>query len=186
MLITFGDCGAAPAKSAATAAAQTLACALAANADLGIAPAIAALRDTGASIGVDVETLEVRTADELPTVFAAATDRSVDAIMVFGTTLFTADRPGLVRLAERERIPALYPSRLFVDIGGMMDYGYVEAARGRDAAGYIAQILRGANPAELAMRPPSEFEVVLNVPAAERIGRTFPAGVLDKATDIIR
>jgi putative ABC transport system substrate-binding protein len=147
--------------------------------------AITALRDTGARLGVEVETLEIRTADELPTAFTTASEHSVDAIMVFATTLFTADRPGLVRLAEQQHIPALYPSHLFLDAGGLMDYAFVEATRGRDAADYIAQIVHGANPADLPMRPPTEAEVVLNLSAAERIGHTFPASVLEKATEII-
>src|SRR5207244_4425619 len=95
--------------------------------------AVAALRDTGSRLGVEVEALEVSTAGELPAAFATGVAHSVDAVMVFATTLFTADRPGLVRLAEANHIPALYPSHLFLDVGGLMDYGYVEAARGRDA-----------------------------------------------------
>jgi ABC-type uncharacterized transport system substrate-binding protein len=66
-----------------------------------------------------------------------------------------------------------------------MDYGFVESVRGRDAAELIDQILHGANAANLPMRPPSQFEVVLNPRAAERIGYAFQVSVEDQATETI-
>ena len=150
------------------------------------AAAINALRDTGGRLGLELETFEIRTVDELPGAFATAADHSVGAMMVFATTLFTADRAGMVRLAEQNHIAALYPGRGFVDVGGLMDYAYIENGRGRSAAEYISQILHGANPAELPMRPPPEIELVLNLQAAQRIGHTFPDSVVARATDVIR
>jgi putative ABC transport system substrate-binding protein len=92
----------------------------------------------------------------------------------------------MVRLAEQHRIPALYPGRGFVDLGGLMDYAYIESGRGRSAAEYISQILHGASPAALPMRPPPDIELVINLQAAQLIGYTFPDSVVAKATDVIR
>ena len=82
-------------------------------------------------------------------------------------------------------MPALYPSRLFLDSGGLMDYAFVEAARGRRAAEYVRDILQGAKPSDLPMEPPPESELVINLAAADAIGYTFPESVVGSATDVI-
>src|SRR5207244_336649 len=83
---------------------------------------------------------------DLPGAFASAADHSADAMMVLAGTLFTANRSRIVQLAMEHRIPALYPSRLFVDAGGLMDYAFVEGLRGQRAAQYVSEILHGAKP----------------------------------------
>jgi putative tryptophan/tyrosine transport system substrate-binding protein len=144
-----------------------------------------ALRDGSAALGVELLTLEVQTADDLDTAFATAADESVDALMVFAGTLFTANRSRIVRLAAQHRIPALYPSRLFLESGGLMDYAFVEAARGRRAADYVLEILHGAYPGDLPMSPPRESELVVNLSAAEAIGYRFPPSVVARATEVL-
>ena len=91
---------------------------------------VSGLQAAGKSLGVDVELLEVGSVDDLDAVFDKASTDGVDALMVFGATLFTSDRNRIVRLATEHRIPTVYPSHLFLDVGGLMDYGYVEASRG--------------------------------------------------------
>jgi putative ABC transport system substrate-binding protein len=149
-------------------------------------PALAAMRVAAPSLGLELQTLAVSSAGELPIAFDSAEQESTDALMVLADTTFTANRSRIVELAAEHRIPALYPSRLFLDEGGLMDYAFVEATRGLAAAEYVAQILKGANPAELPMRPPPEIELAINQKTAEAIGYSFPPSVLAKATDIIR
>jgi putative ABC transport system substrate-binding protein len=148
-------------------------------------PTIARLQDAAAPLGVQLQILEVRSADDLAGAFASATEQSADALMVLAGTLFTANRPQLAVLATDHRIPTLYPSRLFLEDGGLMDYAFVEASRGARAAEYIAAILRGANPATLPMQPPREQELVINLGAARAIGFTIPDAVLARATATI-
>jgi putative tryptophan/tyrosine transport system substrate-binding protein len=149
-------------------------------------PTLAGLRDAAAPLGLELQILELRGADELPTAFAAATEQSADAVMVLAGTLFGANRAQVARLAAEHRIPALYPNRQFVDDGGLMDYAFVGSGRGPRAAEYVFEILHGANPGDLAMGPPPEIELVLNLKAAQAIGHAVPPSVLARATEIIR
>jgi putative ABC transport system substrate-binding protein len=150
------------------------------------APTLARLRDAAAPLGLELQILELRTADELPTAFDAATQESADAIMVLGGTLFGANRPQLARLAAEHRLPALFPDRAFVNEGGLMGYGFAAGSRGPRAAEYVFQILHGANAGDLLMGPPPEMELVVNLQAAQAIGYAVPPSVLARATEIIR
>jgi putative ABC transport system substrate-binding protein len=144
------------------------------------------LRSAAESMGIDLQILEVRSADDLAPAFEALVQQPPDAMMVLADTLFTANRPRLVQLARDARIPTLYPGRSFVEAGGLMDFAFVEASRGQLAAEYISQILHGADPGNLPMEPPAEVELVVNLNAAEAIGYTVPPSVLAQATDVIR
>ena len=148
-------------------------------------PSLTRLRDAGASLGLELQILTVVSADDLLGAFASAADHSADAMMVLAGTLFTANRSRIVQLAMEHRIPALYPSRLFVDAGGLMDYAFVEGLRGQRAAQYVSEILHGANPADLPMEPPPETELVINLNAADAIGYAVPSSVLARATDVL-
>ena len=148
-------------------------------------PSLTRLREAAASLGLELQILTVVSADDLPGAFASAADQSADAMMVLAGTLFTANRSRIVQLAMEHRIPALYPSRLFVDAGGLMDYAFVEGLRGQRAAQYVSEILHGAKPADLPMEPPPETELVINLNAADAIGYAVPASVLTRATDVL-
>ena len=150
------------------------------------APTLARMRDAAAPLGLELQILELRTADELPTAFDAATQESADAAMVLGGRLFGGNRPQLARLAAEHRIPVLYPDRAFVDDGGLMDYGFAVGGRGPRAAEYVVQILHGANPGDLPMGPPPEMELIVNLQVAQAIGYAVPHSVVARATEIIR
>jgi putative tryptophan/tyrosine transport system substrate-binding protein len=129
--------------------------------------------------------LPVSTAADLPSAFVAASNESANAMLVLAGTLFTTNRSSILQLAIEHRIPTLYPSRLFVDDGGLMDYAYLEAERGSSAAQYVFDILHGADPADLPMAPPPDIELVFNRSAADAIGYSMPTSVLATATDVL-
>ena len=94
----------------------------------------------------------------------------------------------MIEFAQRERLPALYPLRYFVEAGGLMSYGVNQADAERapvHVARYVDRILRGTPPAELAVEQPSRFELTLNLKAAKAIGLVFPQGVLLRADAVI-
>jgi ABC-type uncharacterized transport system substrate-binding protein len=106
-------------------------------------------------------------------------------MMVLAGTLMTANRTRIIQLATQARMPAMYPSRLFVDDGGLMDYGFIEAERGSRAAEYVSDILHGANPGDLPMEPPPHTELVVNLSADQAIGYPVPPPLLARATDVL-
>ena len=74
------------------------------------------------------------------------------AVTVLGSTMFSTERRRLVDLAAKNRLPAVYTSREFVDAGGLMAYGPNLADMYRRAATYVDRILKGAKPADLPVR----------------------------------
>src|SRR5262245_43608919 len=97
---------------------------------------------------------------------------------------FTAERKRIVELAAKYRMPAIYSNKGYVDEGGLMYYGIDSTDNHRRAAGYVDKILKGANPADLPVQQPTNFEFVINLKAAKQIGLTIPPEVLARANEV--
>jgi putative ABC transport system substrate-binding protein len=147
--------------------------------------ALSRARDAAARLGLEVLAPEVRSMDDVPGVFAAATQQDADAVLVIADALFTLNRAQILQLAAAARRPTLYPNRSFVDDGGVLDYAAKVGVGARGAAGYVAAILHGAKPQDLPMSAPNELELVVNLKAAQAIGVTIPPSVIAKATEVI-
>jgi putative ABC transport system substrate-binding protein len=89
-------------------------------------------------------------------------------------------------LAEKARLPGMYPFNDFVEAGGLMSYSPNIEAQFRRAAYYVDRILRGARPADLPVEQPTKFDFVINLTAAKQIGLTIPPNVLARADKVIR
>jgi len=94
-------------------------------------------------------------------------------------------RVQITALVAQCRLPAIYPLRLFCDAGGLMSYGVNVDKNIAGAASYVDRILRGANPAELPVQAPTEFELVVNQKAARQFGLQLPAALLARADEVI-
>jgi putative tryptophan/tyrosine transport system substrate-binding protein len=119
-------------------------------------------------------------------VFEAMVQEHADALSVSGITAENySNRRLIVELAERNRLPTIYPSRLFVEIGGLMAYGQDDVDALTRAAGYIDQILKGVSPGDIPIYQAAKFELVVNVKAAKAIGLTIPPALLLRADEVI-
>src|SRR3954452_9447402 len=94
---------------------------------------------------------------------------------------FFAERKRIVELAGKNRLPAIYFQKEFVDEGGLMSYGPDYTDLFRRSAHYVDKILKGAKPADLPVEQPTNFELVINLKAAKQIGLTIPNRVLERA-----
>jgi len=88
-------------------------------------------------------------------------------------------------LADRHKLPAVYPFRYFVGVGGLMSYGPDLVSQFRPAAGYVDRILRGAKSADLPVQAPTKYELVINVKTAKQLGIGVPATLLARADEVI-
>jgi putative tryptophan/tyrosine transport system substrate-binding protein len=106
-------------------------------------------------------------------------------LIVMPDTTMALHREVIVSLANRHRLPAVYPFRFFVAAGGLMSYGIELADLLRGAAAYVDRILRGAKPAELPVQLPTKFELAVNLKTAKGLGLTFPPTLLGRADEVI-
>ena len=108
------------------------------------------------------------------------------ALTVLTSVMFVNERRRLVELAAKNRLPAVYPQRDFVDAGGLMSYGANGPDLFRRAATYVDKILKGAKPADLPVEQPTKFELIINLKAAKALGLTIPPSLLQRADEVIQ
>jgi len=91
----------------------------------------------------------------------------------------------IFRFAETNRLPAVYPGRLFVERGGLISYGTNYLHRWKMVATYVGKILKGARPGDLPIEQPTEFQLVINRTTATALGITIPQELLARADHVI-
>jgi putative tryptophan/tyrosine transport system substrate-binding protein len=138
------------------------------------------------SFKIRVQSLEVKGPADFEEAFQAATRERTQALVLSGGGFFAAHQKRIIALAAKTRLPAVYPSVQYVEGGGLMAYGEDRVYMFRRAADYVDKILKGANPAELSVERPKNFELVINLKTAKQIGLTIPQSVLARADKVIK
>jgi putative ABC transport system substrate-binding protein len=141
----------------------------------------AAVQAVAPSLGVDLSAVDVRDAGEIERAVTAFARSSNGGLIVTASALATYHRDLLIALAARLQLPAVYPYRFFVTVGGLISYGpnFVEHA------GYVDRILKGEKPAELPVQGATKYELAINLKMAKGIGLTVPPAVLARAGEVI-
>ncbi len=140
------------------------------------------------ALGVRLLPLQVRHPGEIERAFAAVTRGRADALIL--TTVWdpyghpTGRR--ILEFAAKNRMPAMYAWRGFVDAGGLISYGASLTYLSRGAAIYVDKILKGATPADLPVEQPMRFELVINLKTAKVLGLRIPQSVLVRADEVIQ
>jgi len=136
-------------------------------------------------LGQQVRMLKVSTDRDLDGAFASMVDERIGGLLVGGDPFFNSRRDQIVQLTMRHAIPTVFPWREYVIAGGLLSYGTSLGNTYRQAAGYVARILKGSKPADLPAQRPSKFEVVLNLKAAKALGLTIPPLIRLRADEVI-
>jgi putative ABC transport system substrate-binding protein len=138
------------------------------------------------SLGVRLQFVEARGPADFDRAFSDMTRARAGALTVFASNMFFGERRRLVDLAAKNRLPAVYSLREYVDAGGLMAYGPNAADLFRRAAVYVDKILKGAKPGDLPVEQPTKLELVINLKTAKALGLTIPPSVLGRADEVIQ
>ena len=91
----------------------------------------------------------------------------------------------IVELVEKSRLPAIYPYRDYVELGGLMAYASDFGELGRRMADDVHEILNGAKPSDIPIYQPTKFQFIINLKAANTLGLTIPPALLATADEVI-
>ena len=136
-------------------------------------------------LGVLIYILEVRAPNELDDAFSEMNRIGVGALSVVESPMITAEGSRIASLALRNRIPAIFADRRFLEAGGLMSYGPSLPKTYRQAATYVDRIIKGANPAELPVEQPTLFTLLVSQRSARLLGLSLPEAILVRADEII-
>jgi ABC-type uncharacterized transport system substrate-binding protein len=137
-------------------------------------------------LGLQLHSMEVSSAEGLEAAFEEAVKAGSTALSTTAGAFINSHQRRIVQLAAKHRLAAIYDREEFVAAGGLMSYGADESERFRRVAVFVDKILKGAKPADIPVERPREFELIINLKAANQIGLTIPPNVLARADRVIK
>jgi ABC-type uncharacterized transport system substrate-binding protein len=140
------------------------------------------VRKTARTIGLRTKILNATTVDEIYATFA---QKGLDALFVAADGFFNSRRVQFALLAARNGIPVAYPDSSYAEVGGLMSYGTNVADMFRRVGIYAGRVLKGMQPADLAVTQFAKFEFVINLQAARALNIMVPPAVLARADEVI-
>jgi len=143
----------------------------------------AVIQSVSRSIGIEVTPVDPR--DDMERALAAFARRPNGGLIVTASPLAALHREFIATLANRYKLPAVYPERFFAAAGGLVSYGPDFVEQHRLAATYADRILRGEKPANLPVQAPNKYTLVINLKAAKSLGLALSPTLLARADEVI-
>jgi len=137
-------------------------------------------------LGLQLHSMEVNSAEKYDRALKEAIKARSAALAVTQHALANSNQKQIVALATKNRLPAIYYRRDFVENGGLMSYGADRDESFRRAAAMVDKILKGTKPSDIPVEQPTKFEFVVNLKAAKQIELTIPPNVLARADKVIK
>jgi len=138
------------------------------------------------SLGVKIQSVGVQDPKDFDSAYGGMTKDRANALIIIQGSLTNFHRGRLVKLAIKNRLPAMCENSSWAEEGCLVSYGPNQLYEWRRAATYVDKILKGAKPADLPVEQPTKFELVINLKTAKQIGLTIPPNVLARADKVIR
>jgi putative ABC transport system substrate-binding protein len=143
------------------------------------------MKTAAGSLALQTELIDVRNEEDLRSSFEVAVQHHIDALLIGADAVTQAYQQTIIDLAARHRLPASYPSRDFVENGGLMAYAVNYPDLYLRAASFVDKILKGVRPAELPVEQPTKFELIINLKTAKALGLIVPPTLLARADEVI-
>jgi putative tryptophan/tyrosine transport system substrate-binding protein len=143
------------------------------------------LQSAARALGLHLQIAKASNPIDIEEAFATLVNDRVEGLQIGVDPLFGNHIDQIVVLAQRNKVPTIYPWREFTAAGGLMNYGASIPDAYYQVGVYTGQILKGANPAELPVQRPTKLKLVINLKAARALGTDFPAKLLARADEVI-
>jgi ABC-type uncharacterized transport system substrate-binding protein len=141
---------------------------------------------TARSMGFSLRSLKLENPPyDFDAAFKTLAHDETQMLHVLSSPLFSEQRVQIAELAIRYRLPTMFIFKHYVAAGGLMSYGVDTAPLWRRAASYVAKILRGARPADLAIEQVANYAFTVNLKTAKAIGVSLPTSILLRADEVI-
>ena len=149
------------------------------------AAVLRALQAAAIRVGATIVTAEASTPDEIANAFRRMAAEKAGGAIILVDAFFILQRHQIADLAIQRKLPTVFTISSFVEAGGMVSYGQNFGENYRQAATYVAKILRGARPSDLPVEQSTRFETVVNKKTARLIGLAIPGELILRADRVI-
>ena len=146
---------------------------------------VKAITVAGDTKKIAVRVASVRNGADIQDAIENYSKRSGGGLIIFPDGQLINHRELIVEQAARHRLPAVYPFRIFPEVGGLLSYGPSFTAIFRRTAEYADKILKGTRPADLPVEQPTKFELVINLKTAKALGLDVPVHLQQIADEVI-
>jgi len=144
------------------------------------------MQELAPTIKVTLQSVEIRDPGYIDDAFAAIIRDHAEGLIVGSDPVNGgSNQARIIEFAAANHLPAIYPFRSWVGMGGLMSYGPNLYELGRRAAAYVDKILKGANLADLPVEQPTTFELVVNLKTAKSLDLMIPHSILLRADEAI-
>lgn len=137
------------------------------------------------TLGLELRVFRSPDGEDLEPVFAQMDAWKADAVYLLPTILFAYQAQEIADLANWRGLPSMHWYKPFAAMGGLMAYGVDYPTMQRRAAVYVDKILKGANPADLPIEQPTQYELIVNRETADELELTIPPSIALRADRII-
>jgi ABC-type uncharacterized transport system substrate-binding protein len=152
----------------------------------GMALEAKATQEVAGPLGITLQDRGVKDPNELEVIFGVVSKDRPDAFLTLMDPVLNSYQKQIIDFLAKNRLPAIFENRTFVEAGGLISYGPNYADMFRRAATLMDKILKGTKPADIPVEQPTKFELVINLNTAKQIGVTIPPNVLVRADKVIR
>jgi putative ABC transport system substrate-binding protein len=139
------------------------------------------------SLGVEPITVPVQSDAEIEAAITSLGREPRGGLVVMPASGFMlARRAQIIRLAARNKVPAVYNDSIYVKDGGLLSYGTNRADITRRSASLVDRILKVEKPTNVPVQAPVNFQMALNARTADALGLTVPQSILLLADEVIQ